>query len=1533
MTVAPGPGGNQTMLEAELAVDSAPRIEVEAPANNATVASPDVMFIWRTNTPSSGLLTVYPEGQPDQAQTFTTDSGNFHSVEVNALTPTQRYQWTIHADSDSACGTRTTDPQYFTVGNAIRFLDHTHEIEVYGLNDQLVTDISVQNIDSVPHTLSASVINPRTDLLLDFTGSGSLSEPVTLQPGDTHNLTLTVHAADAELADYQITAVLFSDQDTDITFQDNAVLNIHITREANFEIREIEEGYDPLTLGRKFAIINHNTMMAIPDLTIKAVDPLTGALADVYITPQVNHVQLELGESLEFMVYPIFSIEDVSGSQATRIPHLASMARQTPIEILFRLLVTGAGITKFFDSSANCSDGKEIYPVEIDDCILEFGTCARYRIHKWVTSKIFIPAWVFMEGVPNPKLFVSFGGSPYPLTGVIHLNLGVIGAFSTVLNDGVWEWTVNKAYLIQGTSGPTTQSIRIRTWSYVREEYADSVDLLFRFHIKNQTAYFCADSPENAQKAAEQVYPCKNHDPDTDVTDRSILNLRAIKTWISSIASDVGFNLGTFWCDLLECGDPINTHTGAYSFSTPDLSFATSAGDLVFQRSYSSASVDMYTDVLGYGWTHNHDMRLIFPDDPGGIENYVLLKDTFGNQLLFNIEADGSYTPGPGVLATLTKLGSETITYSVVTPEQIKLTFNANGHLLSRADAQGRAFAYTYDGTGKLSRVSADGGSRYIDLAYESGRIVSVTDHTGRSVSYTYDAAGDLVSATDLLENTWSFAYDPDHRIIMMRDPDNDQIVQTEYDDNGRAYRQFDGEGNLIVQLSYNADGSTTVTDGEGNSQTHQYNDNSVISKEIDELSRTTDTLYDSNLRPTSIANGAGHELAMVWSSDGINLLEKIDPAGSRTVYTYDDLNNLKTETDPNENVTSYEYTGTLLTSKLDKFGKTTTYTYTPEGFLETMTDDIGHTTSYTYDPHGQLETVSDWRGHMTSYVYDDLGRLVDTIDPRGRITHNVYDPAGQLLSTTVNYDPARPQNDENQYNIITSYTYDSRGNQVTITDTLGHVTRNEYDDNDRLVTTTVNYDPGRPQNDENQYNIITRYTYDDDGRMLTTTDSMNRTTTYEYDEVGRLKYTTDALGQLSGTTTYDIEHNTATATDAVGHAATYYYDALNRVIQVTDPLGNNTYTSYDELGNVRFRTDALGRVTEHQYDSLGRLTHVIDPLGADTETVYDENGNRSATIDPLGHQTTYIYDEQNRLVETIDPLDGHTINTYNEFGQLISVENALHQTTTSEYDMWGRLVASTDTAGRRTTYVYDQLDRVISTTGPTGTSSTTYDALGRVVAQTDEHSRTATTTYDALGRVDVSTDFDGNPTDNDYDPVGNLITTKVSLSPVQASITTYEYDELNRLIRTIDPLGNDTHQVYDILGNVTDTIDANGVVTHTEYDAVNRPIKIIENYLPAVLPSASVNVTTQYEYNEVGNRVAVIDPANNRTEFEYDAMNRVTKKTDPVGNVWQYFYDLAGNRISMTDGNDAETGFSYDANDQLILIDYPSPDDDVIFT
>jgi RHS repeat-associated protein len=985
-------------------------------------------------------------------------------------------------------------------------------------------------------------------------------------------------------------------------------------------------------------------------------------------------------------------------------------------------------------------------------------------------------------------------------------------------------------------------------------------------------------------------------------------------------------------------GGPINTRTGGYDLRFADLSLRTAAGPLVFERTYASLTIDLYAAVLGPGWTHNHDLRLVFPGDPAGMAGFVLFKATSSNLYRFIDNGDGTYGSYPGVFASLVYDEVPPATYTVLDSGQGRFIFDEQGRILRWEDSQGRGFDYQFDPQDRLSRVSDDSGERYLQFSYDAGgRISLIEDHIGREVGLEYDLEGDLVSVIDTLGQTWDYLYASDHLLTEVLDPRGVTVERTGYDAEGRAVRQYDGLDNLVLEITYNPDGTSTIVDALSNSKTHAYNYRNTLTDEIDAASETTSRRYDLNFRPTTITDEDGDATQLAWSADGANLTQVIDAERGQTHLIYDSLNNLTDVTDPRGFLTTYTYDDTLLTSSTDALNNTTTYAYTPEGFLASVTDARGNTTSYTYDEFGQRASMTDALDNTWTYDYDDLGRLVGTTDPFGRVTHNEYDAAGRLVRVTRNYDPEQDQNDDEQFNIVTEYAYDEAGNQVSITDTYGRTTTYKYDDANRLIRTIG------PAGNE------TTTEYDQAGNLIATTDALGRTTTYGYDELNRLFVTTDPQGNETSTE-YNPDGTVASTTDALGRTTSYQYDDLKRVIAVTDALGNETTTTYDEAGNVAATTDSLGRTTTFEYDALNRLILQTDPLGGETEHFYDAAGNRRRTIDPRGNSTLFFYDELNRLEEVVDAHDNSTTYVYDAVGNRVEVTDANGNTTQFTYDALYRLIETQDPLGNTSEAFYDALGNVVERVDANSNSTTfEYDVLNRLSIQwdalggateffydpvgnqtgvIDANGHSTTAEYDQLNRPVYLTDANGNTTTMLYDEVGNVITSIDALGNYSNS----GYDELNRQISVSDPLGNTTEYGYDAAGTRTSMTDANGVVTRYEYDDLNRLSAVVENFLPPQSPDHQTNVRTEYSYDANGNRLTIMDGNGHVTGFTYDKLNRLTSESDPLGHTTEYEYDAVGNRRILTDAQGYLTYFYYDDANRLIGIGPADPDPGIDF-
>ena len=94
--------------------------------------------------------------------------------------------------------------------------------------------------------------------------------------------------------------------------------------------------------------------------------------------------------------------------------------------------------------------------------------------------------------------------------------------------------------------------------------------------------------------------------------------------------------------------------------------------------------------------------------------------------------------------------------------------------------------------------------------------------------------------------------------------------------------------------------------------------------------------------------------------------------------------------------------------------------------------------------------------------------------------------------------------------------------------------------------------------------------------------------------------------------------------------------------------------------------------------------------------------------------------------------------------------------------------------------------------------------------------------------------------------------------------------------------------------------------VTEYEYDALNRVTKSTVN-----------GSSTTYEYDKVGN-MTKSTTASGSVSYEYDQLNRVKKYTDALGKSETYTYSNAGDMTSKKDRNGLTTSYTYDALHRL---------------
>jgi RHS repeat-associated protein len=550
---------------------------------------------------------------------------------------------------------------------------------------------------------------------------------------------------------------------------------------------------------------------------------------------------------------------------------------------------------------------------------------------------------------------------------------------------------------------------------------------------------------------------------------------------------------------------------------------------------------------------------------------------------------------------------------------------------------------------------------------------------------------------------------------------------------------------------------------------------------------------------------------------------------------------------------------------------------FNSSGKLLSITDRNNNTITLSYDSNGRLTTITDASGRTLTFAY------------ASNIVSSVSDSQGTIATYTSWWDRLETVRypDGSGFNFYHNWSYNKLG---IVTDVYGnYLESHTYDDAGHALTSQV------ANNGTELYTLNYVSATETD-----VTDALGHVTKYFYDTskgrnvVTRVEGSCGCGSSQIQTWTYDNQLNVTAKTDALGHTTSYTYDTNGNRLTQTEATGTVTFT-YNSFGQVLTRTDQMNGVWTNTYDSGGNLLTAKDALNNTTTFTYDSRGKPLTVNDPRNNATTITYDTNGNLTRLTDALNNQTNVAYDARGRVTSVSNALSQTTGYEYDLAGRLKKIT----------YPDANFV----------SATYDLAGRTTKIKDARGNDTNFAYDAAYRLTSVTNAANNVTTYAYDAMSNLTAVTDALNRT----TNFSYDDFNRLTKIKYPEASagagrlEENFVYDGAGNLLTKTDQAGKVTSFCYDSANRLVTSTD-------PALKV---TSYEYNARSQTTAVIDAINQRYEFDYDALGRLTqeKKGTPTKS---FVYDAVGNRTQRTDFNGAVTNYTFDALNRLTTISYP---------
>jgi YD repeat-containing protein len=296
---------------------------------------------------------------------------------------------------------------------------------------------------------------------------------------------------------------------------------------------------------------------------------------------------------------------------------------------------------------------------------------------------------------------------------------------------------------------------------------------------------------------------------------------------------------------------------------------------------------------------------VFLPESPGQSSELMLVDPAMNNGALWRLKLanDASiYYGNDGRARKMATRAGRSIIYRYL-----------DGQLASKSDDRGRTLSYEYDAWARIAAVVLPDGRR-LRYTYQGPFLNQVTWHDGVSRRYLYNEAGLVDPASPAL-----------YALTGIIDENDNRYSTWSYDVQGRAISSSHADGMDAGTLTYNANGTTTVTyalgkkttyhfttingakkivrveghqseDCAGTNQSYTYDPNGFLASKTDWNNVTTTFVHDARGRELSRTEAAGtpdaRTITTEWHSQWY-LPVRITEPGRVTTLTYDEKGRL----------------------------------------------------------------------------------------------------------------------------------------------------------------------------------------------------------------------------------------------------------------------------------------------------------------------------------------------------------------------------------------------------------------------------------------------------------------------------------------------------------------------------------------------------------------------------------------------------------------------------------------------------------------
>ena len=539
--------------------------------------------------------------------------------------------------------------------------------------------------------------------------------------------------------------------------------------------------------------------------------------------------------------------------------------------------------------------------------------------------------------------------------------------------------------------------------------------------------------------------------------------------------------------------------------------------------------------------------------------------------------------------------------------------------------------------------------------------------------------------------------------------------------------------------------------------------------------------------------------------------------------------------------------------------GKTITYDYNTDCVFNKVTYPDNNFIQYTYTSSGLDKKMDENNNVLKKYFYTTLSSTGKKATGEGKGNTGIID------KVSLDYSVA------NQVKVK-----DSFNNLITInlsTDILGNKKITGYS----AFCDVCNGIQG------------TSLTYDSKGYIDTVVDFKGNTNKYSWNSKGKILTLTRAFNTpLATTVSYSYDStgfllNSKTEPVSGGNKVTTYgYDSKNQLTNTTITAPNGIGSNITKNIQLIYDIDQLTEIRGVNYASNNNDKVTL---------TYNVNGQIQTTTNELGQVTTY--------------------SAYNDYGNPTQISLPNSNIIDFTYDLRGRILSSSiksslvATDSETTTYTYDLAGLLTKITNPSSSfSKMTYDNTQRLTT-IEEYSEptTASPTGVYLGKIEYT-----------LDNMSNATSVKIfNANNVQERVSTSQFDNKNRLFKTIGTLNQTTTYNYDANSNSSQITDAGNYTFGNTYDALNRVVSM-------TYPD---NSTVSMTYNANDDVATVTDPKGLTTSYTYDGFSNVIKIQSPDTGTTLLTYDKKNNLISKQDNKNQVSNYTYDLLGRLKTVNY----------